>query len=128
MEIGNSVFMQYQKKGDGAFVQLPQRNVDFGGGLERLLAAVENQNDIFQTTLFNSIVRAIELTTGKSYRNNSRLMRIVTDHFVAAAFITASGVAPSNKEQGYILRRLIRRGLDNFYQLEGKEITPILEL
>ncbi|MBI3070001.1 MAG: alanine--tRNA ligase [Candidatus Levybacteria bacterium] len=128
MEIGNSVFMQYQKKGDGAFVQLPQRNVDFGGGLERLLAAVENQNDIFQTTLFNSIVRAIELTTGKSYRNNSRLMRIVTDHFVAAAFIAASGVAPSNKEQGYILRRLIRRGLDNFYQLEGKEITPILEL
>lgn len=126
-ELGNSVFMQYQKKQDGSFKELPQKNVDFGGGLERFIAALENQPDIFQTSLFSSIVQTIELTTGRSYKNNSRLMRIVADHFVASVFIAASGVAPSNKEQGYILRRLIRRGLDDFYQLEGKDISPILE-
>lgn len=126
-EIGNSVFMQYQKQKDGSFKELPQKNVDFGGGLERLLAAIENRQDIFQTTLFSSIVQAITLATGKDYRNNSRSMRIVADHFLAAVFITANNVVPSNKEQGYILRRLLRRGLDNFYHLEGKEVTPVIE-
>lgn len=127
MEIGNSVFMQYQKQKDGSFEELPQKNVDFGGGLERLLAAVESQPDIFQTTLFSLIVQTIEQATGKDYRNNSRSMRIVADHFLAAVFITANNVVPSNKEQGYVLRRLLRRGLDNFYHLEGKEIAPVIE-
>lgn len=117
LEIGNSVFIQYQKQKDGSLKELSQKNVDFGGGLERLLAAVENQQDIFQTSLFSSIVQTIELQTGKNYLGNESSMRIVADHFVAATFITASGIIPSNKEQGYILRRLIRRGLDNFYLL-----------
>ena len=127
LEIGNSVFMEYQKQKDGSFTKLPQKNVDFGGGLERLLAAVENQQDIFQTSLFSSIVATIELLTGKNYKDNEKSMRIIVDHFVAATFIITNAVTPSNKEQGYILRRLIRRGLDNLYQLEGEEIKPILE-
>ncbi|MDP2649398.1 MAG: alanine--tRNA ligase [bacterium] len=126
LEIGNSVFMEYKKTEKG-FEPLPQKNVDFGGGLERLLAAVENQPDIFQTNLFLPIIQAVEQETKKDYRKNSSPMRIITDHFVASVFISANKVHPSNKEQGYILRRLIRRGLDNYYKLEGKEITPVIE-
>lgn len=127
MEIGNSVFMQYQKMTDGSFKELPQKNVDFGGGLERLLAAVENQNDMFKTNLFYPIIKSIEKTTKNNYENTAVETRIITDHFIAALFMISSGVEPSNKEQGYILRRLIRRGLDNFYKLNGESVEPILE-
>lgn len=127
LEIGNSVFMEYIKQKDGSFKELPQKNVDFGGGLERLLAAVEDKQDMFQTSLLSPIVSTIRLQTKKDYQENISYMRIITDHFVAATFITANGVVPSNKEQGYILRRLIRRGLDNYYQLGGSDITPILK-
>lgn len=127
MEIGNSVFMEYQKQTDESFKKLPQKNVDFGAGLERLSAAVENKQDIFQTSLFAPITRIIEQITKKEYLMNLRQMRIIADHFIASTFILANNVIPANKEQGYILRRLIRRGLDNLYQLGGKEIKPILE-
>lgn len=127
VEIGNSVFMQYIKQQDGLFQELPQKNVDFGGGLERLLAASDHQSDVFKTNLLAPIITAIETATGKSYAEHARHMRIITDHFIAASFIAKDGVMPSNKEQGYILRRLIRRGLDNVYQLEGKEVSAILE-
>jgi len=137
IEIGNSVFMQFQKssfakasEGQGnksTFVELPQKNVDFGGGLERLIMASEHKTDIFQTSLFASIVGVIEKTTGKSYASDSTSMRIVTDHLTAAIFIASNGVTPSNKDQGYLLRRLIRRALDNFYVLDGKDVSGILE-
>ncbi|MEX2013254.1 MAG: alanine--tRNA ligase, partial [Candidatus Levyibacteriota bacterium] len=127
MEIGNSVFMQYQKQADGSFKELPQKNVDFGGGLERLLAAAENQQDIFQTSLFSPIVKAIEKVTGKPYEENTEKIRIIIDHFVASSFIISNGVTPSNKEQGYVLRRLIRRGLDNLGELEASDVSPILK-
>lgn len=135
-EIVNSVFMEYSasaKATDGqgkkqiSFIKLPQRNVDHGSGVERLLAAVENKQDIFQTALFVSIIRIIEVETKKKYVENKRAMRIIIDHFIASVFITSNNVIPSNKEQGYILRRLIRRALDNFYKLEGKDISPIIE-
>jgi alanyl-tRNA synthetase len=125
-EIGNSVFMQYQKTQDG-FAELPQKNVDFGGGLERLVAATENKQDIFETSLFYPIIQTLENTTAKSYKENAGEIRIILDHFVASVFIISSGVKPSNKEQGYILRRLIRRGFDNFYALNGDTIAPIIE-
>lgn len=126
LEIGNSVFMQFKKTKDG-FEELPQKNVDFGGGLERLVAATENKQDVFETSLFAPIIDSISNTTAKPYKENARQMRIILDHFTAAVFICSNGVKPSNKEQGYILRRLIRRGLDNFYILNGDTITPILE-
>lgn len=127
IEIANSVFMQYQKQADGSFKELPKRNVDFGGGLERFLLASEHQQDVFQTNLFAPIITAIVKATGKKYEEHAKEMRIITDHFVAAVFITHAGVAPSNTEQGYILRRLIRRGLDNLYLLGGREIAPVIE-
>ncbi|MCL4353241.1 alanine--tRNA ligase [Patescibacteria group bacterium] len=126
LEIGNSVFMEF-KKGKNGFEHLPQKNVDFGGGLERLLAAVENEPDIFQTSLFAPIIQVIEETTEKSYLKHKEKMRIITDHLIASGFIIINNIKPSNKEQGYILRRLIRRSLDNFYLLNGKNIAPILK-
>ena len=126
LEIGNSVFMQYIKTEKG-FEKLPKQNVDFGGGLERLVAAVENKNDVFQTSLFQPIIETIVAESGKVYKENPKEMRIVLDHFLAATFISSNNVTPSNKEQGYILRRLIRRGLDNFYLLEGKDISKVVE-
>lgn len=126
MEIGNSVFMQYMKTEEG-FEKLPKQNVDFGGGLERLVAATENKNDVFETSLFAPIIESITNTTAKSYKENAQQMRIICDHLTAAVFICSNGVKPSNKEQGYILRRLIRRGLDNFYLLNGDTIIPIIE-
>jgi alanyl-tRNA synthetase len=118
--------MQYLKTADG-FSELPQKNVDFGGGLERLIAATENTHDVFTTSLFKPIIETIENTTAKEYSKKAREMRIILDHFVASSFIISNNVKPSNKEQGYILRRLIRRGLDNFYLLNGDTIVPVLE-
>lgn len=126
LEIGNSVFMQY-KKTESGFAELPQQNVDFGGGLERLIAATENQVDMFQTSLLKEIIKKIEQTTGKEYANNKESMRIIADHFTAGLFIAANGVLPSNKEQGYVLRRLLRRGLDHMHALDAKNVEPILE-
>jgi len=127
IEIANSVFMQYKKQKDGSLALLPKPNVDFGGGLERLLLAVEHQEDVFKTNLLGPIIKSIEIQTGKLYRNNERSMRIITDHLIASTFIAQEGVRPSNTEQGYVLRRLIRRSFDNFSQLNGKELTPIIE-
>jgi alanyl-tRNA synthetase len=125
LEIGNSVFMTYQKR-NNEFIKLEQKNVDFGGGAERLLGALEGKEDIFQTSLFSPIIKSIEKETKSEYLQNQIQMRIITDHFVAGSFIASEGIFPSNKDQGYILRRLIRRGLDNFFALNGEDFTPIL--
>jgi alanyl-tRNA synthetase len=127
MEIGNSVFMQYLKKDDTTFGQLPKKNVDFGGGLERFLAASQNLQDVFKTNLFYPIIQTIEKYTEKEYETHARHMRIITDHFISALFIAANNVLPSNKEQGYVLRRLIRRGFDHLNELKATDVTPILE-
>ncbi|MBI4974013.1 alanine--tRNA ligase [Candidatus Roizmanbacteria bacterium] len=111
LEIGNNVFMQYKKMPDGTFEPLPKQNVDFGGGLERLIMAVENNPDMFETSLYQPIVREIEKITKQSYEKdeNKPSMRIISDHLKASVFLIKDGVLPSNKEQGYVLRRLLRR-------------------
>jgi alanyl-tRNA synthetase len=119
IEISNSVFMEYQKQADGSFKKLPKLNVDHGAGVERLLAAVENKQDIFTTSLFEPIIKSIEKQKGKSYKDNEKEMRIIANHLISAGFIIAAGIYPSNKEQGYILRRLIRRAID---QGDAREI------
>jgi alanyl-tRNA synthetase len=111
LEIGNSVFMQYQKTGSG-FKELPRKNIDFGGGLERILAAVHNQTDIFRTELFWPILQKIEQVTGKKYKTGTQTnFRIIADHLKASTMLIADGVKPSNKEQGYVVRRLLRRAI-----------------
>ncbi len=127
IEIGNDVFMQYKKVSETSFEELPNKNVDFGGGLERLLAAVEHKPDVFQTSLLAPVIKAIEQTTKRDYHTHSPAMRIVTDHFVSAIFISANNVFPANKDQGYILRRFIRRGYDHFSKISGQDLSPVIE-
>ncbi|PIP87937.1 alanine--tRNA ligase [Candidatus Beckwithbacteria bacterium CG22_combo_CG10-13_8_21_14_all_01_47_9] len=102
LEIGNSVFMEYEKQADASFKPLPKQNVDFGGGLERLTAASQNQPDIFQTDIFRELMKA-EPT--KNLSDN----RLIADHLRASVAMINEGISPGNKKQGYILRRLIRR-------------------
>ncbi|MEK7571061.1 MAG: alanine--tRNA ligase-related protein [Patescibacteria group bacterium] len=126
-EIGNSVFMQYRKEADGSVQPLPKPNVDFGGGLERILGAAQNKPDMFQTSLFAPTVATIEKITKQPYQQHKAAMQIVADHLGGTLFMLAAGITPSNKDQGYILRRLIRRAYDNFSQLGGKELMPVIE-
>jgi len=111
MEIGNSVFMEYIKTKDG-FEKLPQRNVDFGGGLERIVAAAKDDGDVFHLDVFAVMIRALEESGAHApYSEHPEPYRIVADHVRAAVFMIADGVFPSNTAQGYILRRLIRRAV-----------------
>lgn len=111
IEIGNSVFMEYIKNEDESFGYLPAKNVDFGGGLERITAASNDDNDIFKIDSIFSIIKKIEEKSGKKYNENKKTFRIIADHLRAAEHIIADGVTPSNTEQGYVLRRLIRRAV-----------------
>ncbi len=114
VEIGNSVFMQYKKEADGSLSELPQKNVDFGGGLERLVAATLDESDVFKIDIFEPIVARIEAASGKKYGQDvesTRCMRIICDHGRAATMLMSDGALPSNKAQGYVVRRLIRRAI-----------------
>jgi alanyl-tRNA synthetase len=119
--------MQYQKQPDGSFTRLPKLNVDFGGGLERFIGATENQPDMFQTSLFAPIIQTIEAVTRNKYSENKKSMQIIADHLSGGSFIVSAGVVPSNKDQGYILRRNIRRAFDHFSKLGGSDISPVIE-
>ena len=111
MEIGNQVFMQYRRKEDGTFEELENKNVDFGGGLERIAAASIDSFDVFKISLLKPIIDKLEKISGKSYDNNTDEMRIIADHLRGAYLLSAQGLKPSNKQQGYALRRLIRRAI-----------------
>lgn len=119
MEIGNSVFMQFEKSSDGSFKPLPKQNVDFGGGLERIAAASNDDPDVFKIDMFTPIIKAIEASSAKSYVGNEAPMRVIADHLRAATFMMSEGLEPSNKMQGYVLRRLLRRAAVKARQLGG---------
>jgi len=111
MEIGNQVFMQYKRNEDGTFSELEKKNVDFGGGLERIAAASIDSFDVFKISLLKPIIDKLEEISGKSYENNTDEMRIIADHLRGAYLLSSQGLKPSNKQQGYALRRLIRRAI-----------------
>ncbi len=111
MEIGNQVFMQYKRKDDGTFEELEHKNVDFGGGLERLEAAAMDSFDVFKISLMAPIIEKLEAMSRKNYDNNTDEMRIIADHLRGAYLLAAQGLVPSNKAQGYALRRLVRRAV-----------------
>ncbi len=130
LEIGNSVFMQYQKQADGSFTELPQKNVDFGGGLERIAAAAAGDGDVFKTALFTPIITKIEAVSGKTYlesEETTRSFRVIADHMRAAVLLASDGVYPSNKEQGYFARRLVRRSI-RYGKMIGIERAFLTEL
>jgi alanyl-tRNA synthetase len=120
MEIGNSVFMEYRKTDDGRFEKLPQRNVDFGGGLERIGAAVTGNSDMFAIDLLRTLVEALPGA-------NMRSKRIVADHVRAAAFLITDGVEPSNKDRGYMLRKVLRRSMVHTGML-ARGVDPTCDL
>ena len=119
LEIGNSVFMQYIKQPDGTFALLPQANVDFGGGLERIAAAVKGDPDIFSGDIFQEIIGLLIHFSGKEYTDSryTRSYRIIADHMRAATFMLADDVRPANTDRGYVLRRLIRRATQHVQKL-----------
>jgi alanyl-tRNA synthetase len=113
-EIWNDVFMEYKKTKDGKYACLAQKNVDTGMGVERTLAVLNNLNDGYLTDSFYPIIQKIEKISGKKYgisKETTKAMRIIADHLKASIFIISDGVIPSNTEQGYVLRRLIRRAV-----------------
>ncbi len=111
MEIGNNVFMQYVKRGEGQFEELTNKNIDFGGGLERIVAAKNNDADVFKIDLFAPVIAQIESLSGKKYEENLVAFRVIADHIRGAVFMIGDGVLPSNTEQGYFARRLLRRSV-----------------
>jgi len=113
VEIWNNVFMQYNHNEDGTFTELPKKNVDTGMGLERITAVLEGVNDNYTSSIWKDVIEKIESITGLNYEGNEKAMRIIADHIRSAVFISAdpSGIKPSNTDQGYILRRLIRRAI-----------------
>lgn len=111
MEIGNQVFMQYRRNDDGSFSELDKKNVDFGAGLERITAASLDSYDVFQISSLKPILDRLEELSGKSYESNTADMRVIADHLRGAYILAAQGLKPSNKQQGYALRRLIRRAI-----------------
>jgi alanyl-tRNA synthetase len=148
VEIWNDVFMQYNRRPDGSYEPLIQRNVDTGMGLERTLAAINGLGDDYQTELFRPIIEKIEEISGKKYAENTNSFRVIADHLKASTFILADGVLPSNLQRGYVLRRLIRRairhgkilgiparhasqgdagGEDNFTKIIAEEVIKIYE-
>ncbi len=113
MEIGNNVFMEYKRVEDG-FERLVQQNVDFGGGLERFMAASQKEPDMFKCDIFDSLRGHIESLSGKTYgedKAHTYAFRVLMDHMRASVFLIADGVLPSNTDQGYVLRRLLRRAI-----------------
>lgn len=116
LEIGNSVFMEYVKT-DKGFEKLPKQNVDFGGGLERIAAAQLNNPDIFHISIIKPIIDKLEELSGKKYDSHTESMRVIADHLRAATFLAVDGVTPSNKEQGYVMRRLVRRAIRHAFEL-----------
>lgn len=153
IEIGNSVFMEYKKNDDpstglwaGGFSKLPQRNVDFGGGLERISMAAQNTNDIFLIDIFKGTIETLEKLSGKKYVTEvkppltdggqtsvNKAFRVLADHLRASIFLIGDGVNPGNTDQGYFVRRLIRRAVRYWDKLGiqnggfSELVDPILE-
>lgn len=111
MEIGNQVFMQYRRGEDGSFSPLAKQNVDFGGGLERIAAAKIDSPDVFKISLIWPIIEELQTLSSKKYESHTESMRVIADHLRAATFLAVDGVKPANKEQGYVMRRLLRRAI-----------------
>lgn len=113
VEIWNNVFMQYFKDEAGNVTELPKKNVDTGMGVERVTAILESVNDNYKSSIWSDVIDLISNISNLPYEGNEESMRIIADHIRTAVFISAdpAGIKPSNTDQGYILRRLIRRAI-----------------
>ncbi|MBC7764301.1 alanine--tRNA ligase [Microbacteriaceae bacterium] len=131
MEIGNNVFMAYRKVADGVFEPLEKPNIDHGSGLERIAAAKLGNPDVFKISLMWPVIEKLQTISGKSYDTHTESMRVIADHLRAATFLAVDGCVPSNKEQGYVMRRLLRRAIRFAFDLGIEqnfleEIVPVI--
>lgn len=110
LEIGNNVFMCYKKEATG-FVKIKNPNIDYGGGLERVATALNDDNDIYNTAFFRNSKQKLMELSGKNYTDNLKSFRIILDHVRAATFLINDGAEPANSDAGYITRRLLRRAI-----------------
>lgn len=117
MEIGNQVFMEYRRAEDGSFQPLDKKNVDFGAGLERIAAAQLGSADVFKNSLLWPIIEKLQAVSAKKYDEHMASMRVIADHLRSAVFLAVDGCKPSNKEHGYVMRRLVRRALVKAFDL-----------
>jgi len=140
VEIWNNVFMEFNRNADGTIEKLPKKNVDTGMGYERIVAVVEGVTDNYASSVWTPVIKKIEEISALPYKGNEKAMRIIADHIRTSVFIASdpAGIVPSNTDQGYILRRLIRRairyakklGIDinsNWEQDIAKEIIALYE-
>ncbi len=133
MEIWNNVFMQFNKQEDGTLLSLAKGSVDTGMGLERTIVALQHRSNVYQTELFADILKKLEELSGKSYEADAetkKSMRVIADHIRAASIMVMDGVLPANKDQGYILRRLVRRAIRHGRKLNiesGKMIAAVID-
>lgn len=131
MEIGNNVFMAYRKVAEGKFELLDKPNIDHGSGLERIAAAAIDNPDVYKISLMQPIIEKLQDISGKKYESHTESMRVIADHLRAATFLAVDGCVPANKEQGYVMRRLLRRAIrfafdlgveQNFFE----QIVPVI--
>lgn len=135
LEIWNDVLMQYQKTAEGHFEPLGQKNVDTGMGLERTACVLQGKKSVYDTELFQPILEKIGVLAKSSYEEKKASYRIIADHLRAATMMAADGVKPSNMDQGYVMRRLIRRAIrhgkligieDHFTHVIAKKIIHLM--
>jgi len=131
LEIGNNVFMAYRKVAEGQFEPLEKPNIDHGSGLERIAAAKLNDPDVYKISLMWPIVEKLQEISGKKYDSHTESMRVIADHLRAATFLAVDGCVPANKEQGYVMRRLLRRAIRFAFELGVEQnffeqIVPVI--
>ena len=131
VEIGNNVFMGYRKVAEGKFEPLEKPNIDHGSGLERLAQAAIDSSDMFRISILWPIINKLEELSGKKYENNTEAMQVIADHLRAATFLAVDGCVPNNKEQGYVMRRLVRRAMVKAFDLGIEqnfmdEVVPVI--
>ncbi len=131
MEIGNNVFMAYRKVAEGKFERLERPNIDHGSGLERIAAAKLNDPDVYKISLLWPIIEKLQGLSGKKYESHTESMRVIADHLRAATFLAVDGCVPANKEQGYVMRRLLRRAIRFAFDLGIEqnfleELVPVI--
>lgn len=124
VELGNNVLMKLEKDKDGNYNELKQKSIDFGGGVERILATLNGYEDNYLSDMWQPIIKRVEELSNKTYEGNEKEIRIIADHVKASAFIIADGIVPGNVEQGYVLRRLIRKAVRHLRKI-GVDVLNI---
>jgi alanyl-tRNA synthetase len=130
-EIGNNVFMGYKKVSEDKFELLDAPNIDHGSGLERIAAAALDSPDVYRISLLWPIIEKLQKLSGKDYESHTNAMRVIADHLHGAVFLGVDGIVPSNKAQGYVMRRLLRRAMLKAFDLGIEqnfmdEVVPVI--